>query len=121
MNRRFTVALAQADDGVWQVMGCAGGSAEDPPENAPTRGHPWANPGGGDWPSQFYAGGAIEEDNGVARVRLRSANGVELEETVESGEVLFMTDDAVQTPIEVELYDSSGNLVGRHMLFTFTP
>ncbi len=71
---------------------------------------------------QFYAGGAIEEDNGaVARVRLRSANGVELEDTVEQGEVLFLSDDAIQTPLEVELYDGAGNLVGRHMTFNFAP
>jgi hypothetical protein len=102
------------------VTGGAGGSAEDPPENAPTRGHPWANLGGGGWPRQFYAGGAIEEDNGAAaRVRLRSANGVELEDTVEVGEVLFLTDEAIQTPLEVELYDGSGNLAGSHTAFDF--
>jgi hypothetical protein len=77
--------------------------------------------GGGGWPRQFYAGGAIEEGNGIARVLLRSANGVELEDTVEQGEVLFMGADAIQTPLEVELYDGAGNLAGSHMLFTFTP
>jgi len=117
MKKRFTVSLTQADDGVWRVMGGAGGSAEDPPEHASTRGHPWANLGGGGWPRQFYAGGAIEEDNGIALVSLRSANGVELEDTVETGEVIFLTDDVVQTPIEVDLYDGAGNLVGRHTAF----
>jgi hypothetical protein len=118
MKKRFTVSLAQGDDGAWQVMGGAGGSAEEPPENAPKRGFPWANLGGGGFSRQFYAGGAIEEDNGlVVRVLLRSANGVELEDSVESGEVLFVTNDVVQTPLEVELYDSSGNLVGSHTVF----
>jgi hypothetical protein len=119
MKRRFTVSLTQGDDGAWQVMGGAGGSAEDPPESALTRGHPWANLGGGGWPRQFYAGGAIEEDNGIARMRLRSANGIGMEDTVEQGEVLFLSADAVQTPFEVEFYDDAGNLVGRHTAFDF--
>ncbi|HEY7021289.1 MAG TPA: hypothetical protein VH349_09230 [Ktedonobacterales bacterium] len=122
MRMRYTVSLAQGNDGAWQVTGGAGGSAEEPPESAPKHGQPLANLGGGGFSRQFYAGGAIEEDNGaVVRVHLRSANGVELEDAVESGEVLIVTDDVVQTPLEVELYDSSGNLVGSHRLFTFTP
>jgi hypothetical protein len=119
MKRRFTVLLAQGDDGAWQVIGGAGGSAEDSPESTPKRGYPWANLGGGGWPRQFYAGGSIEEDNGIVRVRLRSADGIELEDTVEQGEVLFLSADAVQTPFEVELYDGAGNLVGRHTTFAF--
>jgi hypothetical protein len=118
MRMRYTLSLIQGHDGAWQVIGGSGGSAEEPPESAPKRGHPWANLGGGGWPRQFYAGGALEEDNdAVARVLLRSANGVKLEDTVEAGEVIFLTDDAVQTPIEVELYDGSSNLVGRHTAF----
>ena len=76
------------------------------------------NLGSGGWPRQFYAGGAIEEDNGaVARVRLRSANGIEMEDTVEQGEVLFLSADAIQTPLDVELYDGAGNLIARHTAF----
>jgi hypothetical protein len=118
---RYTLALVQGNDGAWQVLGGAGGSAEEPPESAPKRGHPYANLGGGGFSRQFYAGGAIEEGNGIARVRLRSANGVELEDTVEQGAVLFITDDVIQIPLEVELYDGAGNPAGSHMRFTFTP
>jgi hypothetical protein len=118
MRWRVTVSLTQAADGVWQVLGGAGGSAEEPPSSAPKRGYPWANLGGGGWPHQFYAGGAIEEDGGaVTRVRLRSANGVEMEDTVESGEALFLTYKEVQTPLQVTLYDSAGSLIGHHMVF----
>ena len=118
MKRRFTILLTQGDDGVWQVMGGAGGAAKEPPQSAPKRGHPWVNLGSGGWPRQFYAGGAIEEDNGaVARVRLRSANGIEMEDTVEQGEVLFLSADAIQTPLDVELYDGAGNLIARHTAF----
>jgi len=120
MRRRFTVSLAQNDDGAWQILGGAGGSAEESHGSAPLRGHPYANLGGGGWPRQFYAGGAIEEDNGaVTRVRLRSTNGFEMEDTVEGGEVLFLTEVEVQTPLQLELYDASGNLVGRHTCFSF--
>jgi hypothetical protein len=115
---RFTVSLAQADNGAWRVMGGAGGGADEAMNGAPTRDHPWANLGGGGWTRQFYAGGAIEENGGaVTRVRLRSANGMEMEDTVEDGEVLFLTDDEVQTPVQVELYDGGGNLIGSHTAF----
>jgi hypothetical protein len=120
MRLRWTVALTRGHDGVWQVMSGGGGSAEEPPANAPKNGDPWANLGGGGWPRQFYSGGAIEEDDGaVARVRLRSANGVELEDTVEEGEALFVSDEAIQTPLEVELYDGAGDLIARHTTFAF--
>jgi hypothetical protein len=122
MRMRYTLSLVQGNDGAWQVIGGSGGSAEEPPESAPKRGHPWANLGGGGFSRQFYAGGAIEEDEGaITRVRLHSANGVELEDTVEQGEVLFISDEVVQIPLEVELYAAAGNLVGSHTLFTFTP
>jgi hypothetical protein len=120
MRMRYTISLIRGNGGAWQVIGGAGGSAEEPPGNAPKRGHPWANLGGGGFSRQFYAGGAIEEDNGaVTRVRLRSVNGVEVEDTVEQGEVLFLSGDAVQTPLEVELYDGAGHLVGSHTAFDF--
>jgi len=118
MRMRYTLSLAQGNDGAWQVMGGAGGAAEEPSESTPKRGFPWANLGGGGFSRQFYAGGAIEENNGaVARVRLRSANGIEMEDTVEQSVVLFMSADALRMPLEVELYDDAGNLVARHTAF----
>jgi hypothetical protein len=61
------------------------------------------------------AAGAIEADNGaVASALLRSATGIEMEDTSEEGEVLFLSDDAAQTPLEIELHDGAGNLAGRH-------
>jgi hypothetical protein len=53
------------------------------------------------------------------RAPVRSANGVELEDTVELGGVLFVADVAIQIPLEVELYDAAGKLVGRHTAFSF--
>jgi hypothetical protein len=53
----------------------------------------------------------------VARVRLTSRNGVVLEDTVDGGLVLFVTEAHVRVPVQVELYTSSGELVGTHSLF----
>jgi hypothetical protein len=48
-------------------------------------------------------------------VRLRAANGTVLEDTVEDGLVLFLTDDAVQVPIAAELLDRSGHVLSQHI------
>lgn len=99
-------------DGAWRFDGGAGGGTS----GNPRRGYPWVNLGGGGWPSRFYAGGSLLEDDAgvVARVRLRAANGVTVEDTVDSGIALFLTDDAVTLPIRAELLDSAGALVGQH-------
>lgn len=55
-------------------------------------------------------------DNGlnVVRVRLLSANGITLEDMVQDGLVLFVSDRWVQRPVHMELYDRSKALVGMH-------
>lgn len=108
---RFVCSVRQDSEGQWYFAGGAGGSAQ----GAPTRDHAWVNLAGGGWPKEFYAGGDIVDGGlGVARVRLRAANGTELEDTVEEGVVLFLTDDEVQLPIVAELFDRNGNLVSLH-------
>jgi hypothetical protein len=79
----------------------------------PHRGHPWVNLGGGGWPKQFYAGGQVLEHVGAV-VRLRAANGTVLEDTVEDGMVLFLTDAEVRLPVYAELVDPSGQIVSQH-------
>jgi hypothetical protein len=100
-------------DGAWRFEGGAGGGSED---GNPRRGFPWVNLGGGGWPSRFYAGGRVVEDDAatVTRVRLRAANGVTLEDTVDNGIALFLTDDTVSPPVRAELLDSAGALVSQH-------
>jgi len=109
---RFTCYLAQDDDSRWRVQGCAGGSAD----GSPVRATPWVNLGGGGWPANFYAGGVVL-DNGLdaARVRLIAANGTTMEDTVDAGVVLFVTDQRVELPLQAELYDRSGQMIGRHI------
>ncbi len=50
----------------------------------------------------------------VVRVRLISENGIVLEDTVQDGLALFISDRWVERPLQVELYDRSEKLVGRH-------
>jgi hypothetical protein len=77
--------------------------------------YPWVNLGGGGWPGQFYAGGEVLfQEQEVVRVRLRAANGTELEDSVEDGIVLFVTDHEVRMPVYAELFDGGGNLVSQH-------
>lgn len=47
-------------------------------------------------------------------VRLRCANGLVLEDTVDDGLVLFLTDRRVQLPVSAELRDAHGNAVVVH-------
>jgi len=111
---RFTYYLAQDDAGNWRVAGAAGGSAE----GAPIRAYPWVNLGGGGGPTDFYAGGTVLDNGcGVVRVRLTAANGTMMEDTVDAGLVLFVTDRPVELPLHADLYDRTGQVVGRHLAF----
>jgi hypothetical protein len=108
---QFTCCVEQDDAGAWTLFGGAGGVADCDP----VRGHPWVDLGGGGWPRHVYAGGRMLEDGGaVARVRLHAANGIVLEDTVEHGVVLFVSDDEVRVPTEAELLDANGRLIHRH-------
>ncbi len=81
---------------------------------------PWVQLGGfwGKEGTPFYAGGrVIDHGFGMARVRLISSNGQVLEDHVEYGFVLFLTEREMQRPIEAELYDRSGVLVGKQVAF----
>jgi hypothetical protein len=69
---------------------------------------------GGSWGGHGFCGGGRVDAAGadVARVRMRFANGVELEDDTEGGWVLFFTDRPVERPnAEVELLDSQGEVV----------
>jgi len=115
---RFTCYLVQDDADTWRFAGGAGGGTE----GTPTRAAPWVNLGGGGWPADFYAGGAVSDNGlGVARVRLIAANGTIMEDTVDAGEILFVTDQHVELPIRVELYDQAGQMVAQHDAFGRIP
>jgi hypothetical protein len=112
---RFVCHLRQDDAGTWRFAGGAGGAVDGDPH----RGQPWVNLGGGGWgdrPCAFYAGGQVLEHGGsVARVRLRSANGVLMEDTPgEYDLLLFLHDDPIELPLTVELLDSADQVITQH-------
>ena len=62
-------------------------------------------------------GGPVESDPAgkVTWVRLISADGVILEDTVEEGVILFLAERPVDLPLSAELYDQTGRLVAHHV------
>jgi hypothetical protein len=62
----------------------------------PRRGYPWVNLAGSGRGGLLWAGGRVL-DNGldVIHVHLIAANSIVLEDTVQDGLVLFMTDQGV--------------------------
>lgn len=102
--------------GGWLFAGGVGGAVDGEPQ----RSQPWVNLSGGGWPLRFYAAGRVLGDGGAtALVRLYTANGVVLEDSVDDDHVvLFLSDDEVQVPLEVELWDGAGRLVARHRAMT---
>jgi hypothetical protein len=106
--------LRQQDDGSWSVHGSAGGGLGGPPGTTP-----WANLGGspGGHASGCYFGGLVQGDptGEVTRVRLVSADGATLDDTVEEGVVLFLGEGPVGLPLSAELYDQAGKVVERHV------
>jgi hypothetical protein len=91
--------------GGWRVRGGAGGAGDEP-----QRSTPWVNLAGGGWPDQFYAGGRIHNAGiDIARVELRFANGLTLEDDTEADVALFIIDQPVELPATLVLLDRDGN------------
>ena len=80
----------------------------------PRRGYPLVNLARGGRDLIWAGGRVLDQGLGVIRVRVLSANNIVLEDTVQDGLVLFVTDQEVRGPLRVELYDRSGNVVGTH-------
>jgi hypothetical protein len=60
----------------------------------------------------FYAyGEVVDHGFDIVRVRLISPNGLMLEDTVQDGLVLFVSDQPIFTPLQAELYNRTGQLV----------
>lgn len=110
----FTCYVEEDSQGDWQFRGAAGdGIMGSNP--GPVVERAWANLGGGGMPDHFYAGGLVaDHDQNVARVRLIAKNGTNIEDQVEDGMVLFLSDQRVELPIQAELYDATGSLIYSH-------
>jgi hypothetical protein len=114
-RRRWRLLAERVEHGTdgWVVSGEAGGTGE-----GLERTEPWLNLAGGWSAHGFYAGGELAAAGAeVARVRLRSANGLVLEDDAEHGVVLFATGHQVEAPLNVEIVDGAGAVVARHTAF----
>ncbi|MGH2502256.1 MAG: hypothetical protein ACRDID_07045, partial [Ktedonobacterales bacterium] len=116
LRMRLYCCVRSTAAGGWLFDGGAGGGVGGEPQ----RSQPWVNMGGGGGPNSFYAAGRVLADGGTtALVRLHAANGVALEDSVGDDRiVLFLSDNDVQVPLEVELWDAAGRLVARHQAMT---
>lgn len=111
----FICFVTQDAERLWHFESGGGGSRGADIKGYPSRSQAWANLAGGGWEDRFWAGGYVMDTGlDVVLVRLNSNNGLVLEDTVEDGLVLFVTDQKVRVPIEVELYNRSGELIGKH-------
>jgi hypothetical protein len=111
-----------ATRGDWQFAGGAGGTNGGEEDSMPQRGTPSVNLGAGWRGDLFWAGGRVRTKGlDVVRVRLISANNIILEDLVQDGLVLFVSDQAVQRPLQAELFDRSGKVVGTHQVLSWEP
>jgi hypothetical protein len=118
-QEHWLCCVLQEMPGHWRFVGGANMSNV---ETMPRRAYAWANLAGGWNDKLLWAGGRVL-DNGlnVVRVSLISDNGIVLEDTVQDGLVMFVSDQWVQGPLRVELYDASGNVVGTHQALPWKP
>jgi hypothetical protein len=66
----------------------------------------------------FYVyGEVVDHGFDITRVRLISPNGVVLEDRVQDGLVLFVSDQPIFTPLQAELYNGAGELVSSQTVF----
>jgi hypothetical protein len=128
--------IKQENDGSWRVkQASSGGNFRETVSNfvAPVHDHPLLSFGGGaNWaytnngPTQYelVAHGEII-DNGfdVTRVRLISTNGQVFEDIVQDELVLFVAtqEQAIQLPMQAELYNAKGELVWRETVLDNHP
>lgn len=117
----FICFVTQDAQGSWhfEMGGGGGGPGGGDSQYHLRRPHPWANLAGGGWEDRFWAGGWISDDGfNVVRVRLIGRNRQVAEDTVDdTGLVLFVADQKMRVPVQVEFYTRSGDLVGQHSCF----
>jgi hypothetical protein len=100
---RYVFGAVQQPDGIWKAAGGAGGGGGREPQS---RG-PWANFGGWGWPRFLCLGGRVYGE-GVAQVRLIDAVGRTIEDRVDDGIALLLSNDPVEMPCRIELRDPGG-------------
>jgi hypothetical protein len=111
----FACYLTKDEQQLWHVKDSIGGVDY---HNILPGERPIVNLSGSGWPQYFFALGHVVDDSQRTRyVRLTTANGIVLEDTVENNLVLFATDNLVALPVQVELYNQDNETIGDHYAF----
>jgi len=100
---RYVFGALQQTNGTWNAAGGAGGGAGWEHQ---ARG-PWANFGGWGWPRFLCVGGWVYGES-VAQVRLIDARGQIVEDSVDDGIALLLSNEPIDMPCRIELRDVSG-------------
>ena len=92
-------------EGSWRVQVLGGGAGPDP-----HRSRPWVNFCAGFGPQDFSGGGHVVGDGAekATSVRLKFANDILIEDTVDNGVVLFFEPRTVVAPADVSVVDENG-------------
>ena len=100
---RDVFGAAQQTNGTWNAAGGAGGGGSYKPQSR----RPWANFGGWGWPRFLCVGGWVYGE-GVAQVRLIDARGQIVEDSVDDGIALLLSNERIDMPCRIELRDVRG-------------
>lgn len=116
-HSQVTVILRtwQEPGGAWAVCSIGGGGGGPGPD----RSKPWVNFAAQLGADSFAAGGDVIGD-GAERahsVRLTFAGGVAVEDTVDSGVVLFFASPGVACPARVEIFSDAGAILASYEEF----
>lgn len=110
-QQKWLCVVIQNEQGHWYLQ--SGGVLREIINSA--RNYPWAGLAAGNTENTFYAAGSIiTRGFEIQRVRLISPQGEVLEDAVQDNLVLFLASQPLQWPLQVELYDAKGVLVGSH-------
>ena len=119
--------IDQDDNGCWHEAASTSIRHEEHLRKRATGSSPWVHIVGGGWGNlgdgwgdRFWAGGYLTENaRDTERIRLIFKNGLALEESIQDDLVLFLTDQKVQVPVQVEMYSYSGELLGMQVAFNY--
>src|SRR6266568_4105175 len=110
----FTLLLVQKQ-GFWFVKTLAGGPEEVLNESPELHDCPWIRLQELYVANEFHAfGEVLDKGYQIVRVRLLDQSGLVLEDTVQDGIVLFLSEQLPTVPpLQLELYNDAGRLVSR--------
>ena len=117
----YLFLLQKSDDNYWEIDCVFPGLSGELSEGVELEGLPHASLGVvqayGNLLYQFCAYGEIfDKELSITKVRLISANNVVLEDYIEQGLALFISNERIERPIWVELYNKEDTCINRHEL-----